>query len=114
MDTQDLRKRYETLDWQQRLGNLASTLARISTRATNPNHDLITANLLREAALVIEWSAHKTPSDFLGELAAMQRELLAWSRIWPLDPTRSLLALHTRHQSDKLLQMAGLVVPPQK
>lgn len=114
MDIRDLRERYETLDWQQQLGNLASTLARISTRATNPQYDTLTANLLREAALLIEWSAPKTPADFLGELAAMQRELLAWGRIWPLNPTRPLLALHTRHQSDRVLQMAGLIVQSQK
>jgi len=67
------------------------------------------------------------PSLFWLELATMQREVLAWRRLWtsasslarvaepgraaepPLDPARSLLALHTRHQSGRLLQMAGLV-----
>jgi len=109
MDSQGLRERYEALDWPQQLGNLASTLARVSTRAVSPQHDTLTSNLLREAALLIEWSAPRVPATFWLELATMQRELLAWWRVWPLDPARSLLALHTRHQSDRLLQMAGLV-----
>lgn len=109
MNSQHLRERYKMLDWPQQLGNLASTLARVSTRAILPHYDALTADLLREAALLIEWSAPRVPPDFLLELAMMQRELLAWQRVWPLDPARSLLALHTRHQSDRLLQLAGLV-----
>jgi len=39
----------------------------------------------------------------------MHRELLAWWQVFPVEP-RSLLALHTRHQSDRLLVMAGLMI----
>jgi hypothetical protein len=105
----DVRERYQTLDWHQQLGNLASTLARISTRAASPQYDVLVVDLLREAALLVEWSAAYVPSTFWLELAAMQREALAWGRLWPLDQTRSLLALQARHQSDRLLQMAGLL-----
>jgi hypothetical protein len=104
-----LRERYEALDWPQQLGNLASTLARASARASSPQYDALVADLLREAALLIEWSAPRVPATFWLELAAMQREVLAWRRVWPLDPARSLLALHARNLSDRLLQMAGLV-----
>jgi hypothetical protein len=64
---------------------------------------------MREAALMIEWSAANVPEDFLLELAAMQRELLAWKRAFPIEAIRNLLALHTRNQSDRLLQMAGIL-----
>ena len=37
----------------------------------------------------------------------MQRELLTWQRIWPVETARSLLALHVRNQSDRILQIAG-------
>lgn len=104
-----LRDRYQTMDWQQQLGNLASTMARISTRATSPQHDSLTADLLREAALQVEWTAPRVSPEFLLELAALQREVLAWQRTWPLDAARSLLSLHARHQSDRLLQIAGLI-----
>jgi hypothetical protein len=39
----------------------------------------------------------------------MHRELLAWWQVFPVEP-RSLLSLHTRHQSDRLLVMAGLMI----
>jgi hypothetical protein len=109
MGIQEQRERYQTMDWPQQLGNLASTLARVSARASSPQYDALVADLLREAALLIEWSAPRVPSIFWLELATMQREVLAWRRLWPLDPARSLLALQARNQSDRLLQMAGLV-----
>jgi hypothetical protein len=42
-------------------------------------------------------------------MAMIHRELLAWWQVFPVEP-RSLLALHTRHQSDRLLVMAGLMI----
>lgn len=110
MDVKSMYKRFTQLTWQQQLGNLASTLARISSQATSPESDKLVTDSLREAALLIEWSAPNVPPDFLLELAAMQREVLAWHRCWPLDDARSLLSLHSRNQSDRLLQMAGLLV----
>ncbi len=102
-----LRERYKKMNWQQQLGNMASTLARVSNNATVSDHDEVVVMCLREAACFIEWSAPDAPSEFLLELAAMQRELLAWQRVWPIEVARPLLALHTRSQSDRILQMAG-------
>ena len=109
MDLKAVYQRFEQLSWQQRLGNIASTLARISSQATAPESDQLVTSSLREVALLIEWSAPQVPPDFLLELAALQREALAWQRCWPLEEARSLLALHSRNQSDRLLQMAGLL-----
>jgi hypothetical protein len=102
-----LRERYKKMNWQQQLGNMASTLARVSNNATVSDHDEIVVMCLREAACFIEWSAPDVPSELLLELAAMQRELLAWHRVWPIEAARPLLALHAHSQSDRLLQMAG-------
>lgn len=102
-----LRERYKKMSWQQQLGNMASTLARVSNNATVSDHDEVVIMCLRETACFIEWSAPEVPSEFLLELAAMQRELLAWQRVWPIEAARSLLALHARNRSDRLLQMAG-------
>jgi hypothetical protein len=49
------------------------------------------------------------PQKFLLDMAMMHRELLAWWQVFPVEP-RSLLSLHTRHQSDRLLVMAGLMI----
>ena len=102
-----LRERYKKMNWQQQFGNMASTLARVAKNAPLSEHDEIVTLCLREAACFIEWSAPNVPTEFLLELAAMQRELLAWQRTWPIETARPLLALHARSQSDRILQMAG-------
>lgn len=105
MEKQALFERYSKLDWPQQVGNLASTLARISSRAMTPKYDTLVTDLLREAALFIEWSAASVPDPLLLDLASLQRECLAWQRSWPLDESRSLLSLHARNASDRLLHL---------
>jgi hypothetical protein len=104
-----LYERYRQLDWPQQLGNLASTLARISTRASSSQYDALVADLLREAALFIEWSAKGVPQALLLDLAPLQRELLLWHRVWPQEALRPLLALQAHHLSDRLLRLAQLM-----
>jgi len=101
------------MNWTQQLGNLASTAARLSSRCTRPEHDALVVHLLREAALMIEWSAPHVAPALHPDLAAMQREVLAWGHCWPLDPARPLLALRARQMSDALLRMARLDQPAQ-
>lgn len=109
MERQSLYERFKTLSWQQQIGNIASTLANISRYADSPVYDELTKLSLREAALAIDWCAPNVPQQFLLDMAMMHRELLAWWQVFPVEP-RSLLALHTRHQSDRLLVMAGLMI----
>lgn len=108
MSKQSLRERYMQLDWTQQVGNLASTLARISSRAGSPRYDALVADLLREAALFIEWSAPQVPPSLLVDLAPLQKEFLLWHRLWPQDVLRPLISLQARHASDRLLRMAKL------
>ena len=112
MSQSSLLERYQQMAWPQQLGNLASTLARVSSRCSRPEYDPLVANLLREAALLIEWSARHTPPTAHPDLAAMQREVVAWRENWPLDQARPLLALRARQMSEALLSVAGLGVPP--
>ncbi|MDB9513340.1 hypothetical protein PN499_19280 [Kamptonema animale CS-326] len=109
MERQALYQSFKTLNWQQQLGNLASNIAAISTQSMIPQHDKLTRHLLREAALLIEWCAFNVPSDLQLELAQIQREIMAWHKIHPLQEARDLLSLQTRHQSDRILQMSGLL-----
>ena len=109
MERQSLYERFKTLSWQQQIGNIASTLANISRYADSPAYDELTKLSLREAALAIDWCVPNVPQKFLLDMAMMHRELLAWWQVFPVEP-RSLLALHTRHQSDRLLVMAGLMI----
>jgi len=91
------------------LGNLASTLARLGVRASDPRYDQITSDLLREGALLIEWSAPYVPAHLVGELAILQRELCLWRRIWPVGAARPLLAFRAQIMSDQVLEWSGLV-----
>lgn len=107
-----LKEKYQKMDWQRQGGNLASTLARIANNATIPEHDQTVIYCLREAACFVEWCLPNIPPDYLLDLANLQRELLAWWRVWPVEGARHLLALHARHESDRLLQIAGYYPPP--
>lgn len=107
----EFRERFQQLPWPQQLGNLASTLARIATLCDRPEYDGLVRDLLREAAVLVEWSAPSVPVDFLPELAFLQREVLAWQAAWPLEGARHLLALRARTASDLLLYRAGFFPP---
>jgi hypothetical protein len=109
MERQSLYERFKTLNWQQQIGNIASTLANISRYADSPAYDELTKLSLREAALAIDWCVPNVPQQFLLDMAMIHRELMAWWQVFPVEP-RSLLALHTPHQSDRLLVMAGLMI----
>jgi len=104
-----LRERYLRDEWPRQVGNLASTLSRLSTRAADTRFDGMVSDLIREGAVLMEWSAPHVPLDLAVELARMQRELVLWHRAWPNDAIRQLLALRTREMADTLLERAGLV-----
>ena len=107
MDRDKLRKRYLQDGWPRQIGNLASTLARPSSRANDARYDKVVADLLHEGTLLMEWCAPNVPLDIATDLSMMQRELVLWRRIWPADVARSLLAFRTHEMADRLLEAAG-------
>ncbi len=111
MNWQRLHARYARLRWQQRLGNLASTLARAATAAGNPRTAASVSDLLREGMWIIEWSQPGTPLSALTELAPMQRELGLWRRAWEQGSqmVSPLLALRVRAMADRVLELSGLI-----
>jgi hypothetical protein len=48
MDRQTFRERYLQDEWPRQVGNLASTLARLSSRVKDARHDQIVVDLRRE------------------------------------------------------------------
>jgi hypothetical protein len=106
----DCASEYSQLSWQQRLGNLASTLARAATAASNPRTAASVPDLLREGIWVIEWSKDDSPLETLVELAPMQRELGLLRRAWEQDNqvARPLMALRARAMSDRVLELSRL------
>ena len=109
MRRQSLHDRYLQDEWPRQLGNLASTLARLGARVSDPRYDQITSDLLREGAVLLEWSAPHVPSHLLGHLVTMQRELCLWRRVWPVEAARPLLAFRAQIMSDRVLELSGLL-----
>ncbi len=109
MERETLYNTFSQLEWKQQLGHLASTLASISKRAVDQDFDPLTKQLLREGALMIEWCYRNVPEVYHLELANLQRELLTWGKDFPIEGTRHLLILHTQNQSNRVMQMAGLI-----
>ena len=107
MDRARFRERYLRDEWPRQFGNLASTLTRLGSRAEDERFDGMVADLLREGALMIEWSAPQTPPEQVADLALMQRELLLWQQIWPAAAVRSLLAFRAQAMANRLLAAAG-------
>ena len=107
MDRDKLRQRYLQDEWPRQVGNLASTLARLSSRANDARYDQIVGDLLHEGTLLIEWCVPNVPLDIAADLSMMQRELVLWRCIWPNDAARRLLAFRTREMADRLLEAAG-------
>ena len=110
VDWRRLSDRYSRLTWQQRLGNLASTLARAASAANSPRAMSSVRDLLREGMWVIEWSQRDTPLTALTELAGIQRELGLLGHAWEQDSqaVRPLLVFRARAMSDRVLELAGL------
>ena len=113
MDWQQLRERYMRDEWPIRLGNLASTLGRVSTAASNPKTLTTVPPSLRESMLFIEWNLHEMPSEILIELAPMQSELGLWRQGWETAAQsaalRTLLSRRAREMSDRALELSGLL-----
>jgi hypothetical protein len=109
MERKNLYNRFIKYNWQQQLGNLASTLARLSSLSTKVDYDEISKNLLREAILLIEWCVTNIPQKLHTELAFMQRELYCWRKIPLKSEIRNLLSLRCRIMSDHLLNISGLL-----
>ncbi len=109
-DWKRLQARYSQLTWQQRVGNLASTINRAATAASNPRTAGSVADMLREGMWIIEWSREDTPLDVLVELAQMQRELGFLRGAWEkdADAVRQLLTFRSRALASHALDLSGL------
>ena len=99
------QERYMRDDLPMRLGNLASDLLRLSQWVWQPEHDPSAVVLMDQIAAMVEWNGESATE----ELVDVQREILRWRNVWPLEPARSLLAFRARKLSDRVLEMSGLL-----
>ena len=104
-DLKKMRERYLRDVKPVRMGNLASSLLRLSNWVRMRHKDETIVDLMREIAWFMEWNGDLA----LRELADMQREICRWRRIWPDEQARSLLALRAHQMSSRVLELSGLV-----
>ncbi len=103
----DLKKMQERYLWDEgpvRLGNLASSLLRLSNWVRTGQSDEAVVDLMREVAWFMEWNGDLASL----ELANMQREICRWRRIWPVEQARSILAFRALQMSNRVLELSGL------
>lgn len=103
-DRKRMQERYVRDDAPVRLGNLASSLLRLSHWAHGKQKDEAIIDLMREIAWFMEW----TGDLGLVELADMQREICRWRRIWPVEQAHSILSLRALQMSKRVLELSGL------
>jgi hypothetical protein len=100
-----MRERYLRDERLVRMGNLASSLLRLSNWVRIREKDEAIIDLMREVAWFMEWNG-----DFASaELADMQREICRWRRIWPVEEARAILALRAFQMSNRVLELSGLL-----
>jgi hypothetical protein len=88
-----------------RMGNLASSLLRLSDWVRMRQKDEAIIDLMREIAWFMEWNGDMA----LMELADMQREVCRWRRVWPVEEARGMLAFRARQMSNQVLRLSGLL-----
>jgi hypothetical protein len=104
-DVKGMRDRYLRNNRSIRMGNLASSLLRLSDWVRMKHKDEAIIDLMREIAWFMEWNGDIAST----ELADMQREVCRWRRVWPVEQAHGVLAFRARQMSDRVLELSGLV-----
>jgi len=86
------------------MGNMASSLLRLSQWVQKRHRDEAIIDLMREIAWFMEWNGDLA----LAELADMQREICRWRRVWPVEQARPILSLRALQMSKRILDLSGL------
>ena len=107
-DLKKMRERYLRDKISVRMGNIASSLLRLSKWVQNHHKDEAIVDLLREIAWFLEWCGDLA----LVELADMQREICRWRRVWPVEQARAILAFRALQMSNRILELSGLAKMP--
>lgn len=107
-----LRDRFLRDPLSRRLGGLAATLGRVSSVARKSSDPANVARLLEEAKYLIEWTAADTEPEIASELVSIQTQINLWLRAWEkthqLREQRTLLSVHAKHWSNRVLDFSGL------
>jgi hypothetical protein len=107
-DIKKMHDRYLRDTAPVRMGNLASSLLRLSQWVKTRHKEETIIDLMREIAWLLEWCGDLA----LVELVDMQREICHWRRVWPVEQARALLAFRALQMSNRILELSGLVQRP--
>jgi len=112
-DWSALKSRYLQDTLPKRLGNLASNLARIKSRCTNPKNREVVESVLQESKLFIEWVAAEVEVDLAAELVELQIQLAlwqySWASIWDNELECKQIAQSAGAWSERVLNLSGLL-----
>jgi hypothetical protein len=96
-----------------RLGNLASSLARVASCAPRPTQASTVASLLDECKRFLEWAGPDAAPEVQPDMVRLQVDIARWRRRWnpaAHDPAQaSELAVVMRAGSQKALEWSGLL-----
>lgn len=108
-----IRERYLRDQLPIRLGGLAANLSRIKSFAKNEANREAVLGLIEESKFFIEWTAADAEIDTAAELVELQIQLARWQRnwvsIWSDFTQRQQVAEKSKHWSEKVLKMSGLL-----
>lgn len=112
-DLSAIRARYMRDPLPVRLGGLAADLARIASFSQNPANHAPVADLMREAAHLIEWCALESDLESQVTLLELQRLLVRWrmqlSQQFPDQTWRGQVIAEAQQWSQRMLEMSGLL-----
>jgi hypothetical protein len=99
-----------------RLGNLASSLARLGAFAESPAPADAIEEILEECEYFVEWSGPDAPPETQVPLVDLQVQLALWRRGFRRESAgrdlRSQIARESRDWSDRVLSLSGLLDRP--
>lgn len=114
MNIEQAYRRFNQDPFPTKMGNLASSLAQISSFLSNPLHAKAVEGLLEEAKFFIEWTAPEAKDiETQAFLVEVQVQLALWQRRFSHQPqitedTRQLSS-QARRWSDQILAASGLL-----
>lgn len=107
------RSRYLQDTPPMRLGGLAANLGRIASFTKYADHLDVVDSILQESKWYIEWTASDFDIQQAAELVRLQVQLALWQlqsrNRWDEESWRLELAADSKHWSERLLEMSGLL-----
>lgn len=108
----DKQARFQSENTSNRLGHIASNLARIRTFCNSAYKEAV-LSVADETMYFIEWTAAEIEPEYAEELVNIQVQLARWKlkfdSIWSDDTERIKMSEQSTAWSERVLDMSGLL-----